>query len=268
MPEPPSIFVSRYPFIEVPEKITWSEEDDKKLFILFKKLGSKWSAIAKEFKNRTENQVKNRFYSTLRRIATKKRRENPNLHIPDPKSKSDLLQYVDDALEYGHNCCSKRGRMKKRLEPSSPNELPEFAPFSFPAKVALRVPQQQPQLLFPFMIPEAVPVVPFAVPFATAAPMAEYPIVRPTAATPEQLELAKHLLGPMQEHTGSSSMIESPPNLLGQMQYKLREVAALQQNIIDLLSIADAPQGAYVLPPPNSAAAAGTMFGPDPRHIQ
>ena len=213
--------------LELPEKITWSEEDDKKLFVLFKQYGSKWSTIAKEYKNRTENQVKNRFYSTLRRIATKKKRENPNSHIPEPKSKNDLLQYVDDALEYGHNCCSKRGRMKKRAEPLlASGDGVEFTPFSFPpTKVSAISP---PQMMLPYMnynmIPNMMPYMPIAV------PVAEYP----PGVTPNPMMFSRgRMFG--QELTGPNTMAVEQPNLLQQMQGKLREVAMLQQNIIDSL---------------------------------
>ena len=213
--------------LETPEKITWTEEDDRKLFTLFKKYGSKWSIIAKEYKNRTENQVKNRFYSTLRRIATKKKRENPGAHIPDPKCKNDLLQYVDDALEYGHSCCSKRGRMKKRPEPMPPmGEGVEFMPFSFPpTKMAAISP---PQMFLPYMPykvqPNMMPFMPMPV------PMADYP-----GALSNAMLFSRSMVSPMQDHTGTAASLLESPNLLAQMQNKLREVTLLQQNIIEAI---------------------------------
>lgn len=87
----------------------WSEEEDKRIFTLYKKYGSSWTMLAKFFEGRTEKNIKNRFYSTLRRIARKKERNQKN---PDAV-KANILDYVDDALEYGHNCFSKRGRPKK-----------------------------------------------------------------------------------------------------------------------------------------------------------
>lgn len=50
------------------KKGNWNPEEDYKIFVLFEKFGSKWSKIASFFKGRTENSIKNRFYSTLRRI--------------------------------------------------------------------------------------------------------------------------------------------------------------------------------------------------------
>lgn len=58
------------------KKGNWSPEEDYKTFILFKKFGGKWSKIAVFFEGRTENSIKNRFYSTLRRISAEKKKEN------------------------------------------------------------------------------------------------------------------------------------------------------------------------------------------------
>lgn len=197
----------------------WTEEDDKKLFIFFKKYGSKWSNIAKKFKNRTENQVKNRFYSTLRRIATKKRRDNPGMHIPEPKSKKDLLQYVDDALEYGHNCCSKRGRIKKRPEPQNPLEE---LPFS---KVMTRPSMQTP--LTNYIQPE-VPVL---------LPLENLPIqLAPSIpATPEQMDLARQLFKFFQNPG-------KPPNLLFQLESREKQTSGLRQSLMQSLHLLNCQQ--------------------------
>ena len=44
-----------------------SEDELQKLFALQKKLGNKWSKISKEFPEKSENLLKNSFYSTIRR---------------------------------------------------------------------------------------------------------------------------------------------------------------------------------------------------------
>ena len=99
------------------QNIIWSEAEDKQLFELYKVRGALWSIIAKSFPGRTENQIKNRFYSTLRRVATKKTADQdlpPRSSIR--MSKTELLQYVDYAVDYGHSCFSKRGRKKKNIK--------------------------------------------------------------------------------------------------------------------------------------------------------
>lgn len=50
------------------KKGDWSAEEDSLIFRLYNQLGPKWSDIAKNVTGRTENSVKNRFYSTVRRM--------------------------------------------------------------------------------------------------------------------------------------------------------------------------------------------------------
>eukprot|EP00826_Nyctotherus_ovalis_P027481 TRINITY_DN2147_c0_g1_i7.p1 TRINITY_DN2147_c0_g1~~TRINITY_DN2147_c0_g1_i7.p1 ORF type:complete len:274 (+),score=73.64 TRINITY_DN2147_c0_g1_i7:455-1276(+) len=102
------------------QTVEWSEEADQKLFRLFKEKGSCWSVIAVDFPGLSENQVKNRFYSTLRRLATKKAMDNPNGEQLPKTKKKDLIAFVDEAIAYGHSCSSKRGR-KRKMRPSNPS---------------------------------------------------------------------------------------------------------------------------------------------------
>ena len=50
-------------------KGNWTLEEDFKIFFLFKTIGGKWAKIALLLPGRTENSIKNRFYSTLRKKA-------------------------------------------------------------------------------------------------------------------------------------------------------------------------------------------------------
>ena len=73
-------------------------------------MGSDWKAITTHFPGKNSNEVKNRFYSTLRRVA---RKMNPdNRLLP-----SELLVYIDIAKEEGRTCFCKRGRRKKNTLP-------------------------------------------------------------------------------------------------------------------------------------------------------
>lgn len=58
----------------------WGEAEEKLLFQLYQKYGPKWCSLVQYFEGRTENSIKNRFYSTLRRVATEyKRNADKNL---------------------------------------------------------------------------------------------------------------------------------------------------------------------------------------------
>lgn len=50
------------------KKGDWTPEEDDLIFKLYVSYGSSWSKIATHFKDRTENSIKNRFYSTIRKL--------------------------------------------------------------------------------------------------------------------------------------------------------------------------------------------------------
>jgi len=97
------------------DKADWTEEEDKKIFWLFKEKGTKWKLFTSEMQGRTENEIKNRFYSTLRRVATRSNLQSGKTYKSSALlSKTELLEYVDQAIVSGHSCFSKRGRKKKQ----------------------------------------------------------------------------------------------------------------------------------------------------------
>lgn len=79
----------------------WTHEEDYRIFYLFKIFGGKWSKINELFECRSENSIKNRFYSILRRIAAEKRKEQ---FIGNSKFDSDLAgsenKSLDQLLKY------------------------------------------------------------------------------------------------------------------------------------------------------------------------
>jgi hypothetical protein len=85
------------------KKGEWDIEEDYKIFFLFMKSGSKWSNITQYFTGRTENSIKNRFYSTLRRVYTEKKRKlfpygNDKLTPTVSTTLEELLKYFDIAF--------------------------------------------------------------------------------------------------------------------------------------------------------------------------
>lgn len=91
----------------------WSNEETILLLKLYKSLGSKWVAISKSLPGRTESEVKNKFYTTLKRVATRAQMEDPVLYNSQfEKCKKNLIQFVDAAIQYNHLLPSKKGRKK------------------------------------------------------------------------------------------------------------------------------------------------------------
>ena len=63
----------------------------------------------------TENNIKNKFYTVLKKIATRAQLENPKKYTKSfIKCKRNLLQFVDIALSSGTLLSSKRGRKGKQ----------------------------------------------------------------------------------------------------------------------------------------------------------
>lgn len=128
--------------------IEWTEEEDIKLFSMYKTEGSRWAVIAKSFKGKTKDNVRNRFYSTLRRIQRKKLKEAKVGGAAN--AKKGLLEYVDDAIKFGHYCFCKRGRPRKDTnkrgasETSQAQALEEGAAAAKSAGIPMFFPQPSP----------------------------------------------------------------------------------------------------------------------------
>ncbi|CAG9333176.1 unnamed protein product [Blepharisma stoltei] len=59
------------------KKEPWTPKEDKLILDLQKRFGNSWSEIAKYLPGRTDNSIKNRFYSTIRRNLRKFNRKRP-----------------------------------------------------------------------------------------------------------------------------------------------------------------------------------------------
>lgn len=81
------------------KKSSWNDEEDELIFALYKKYGSAWSKIAKHFNGRTENSIKNRFYSTIRRLALDRSRQSTALDSLTIKTEEDRESMVNPILE-------------------------------------------------------------------------------------------------------------------------------------------------------------------------
>jgi myb proto-oncogene protein len=52
------------------KKGKFTDEEDRKLILLFKQYGPKWASIAKYYPNRTADMIKNRFHSSIKKKIT------------------------------------------------------------------------------------------------------------------------------------------------------------------------------------------------------
>ena len=69
-------------------------------------MGTNWKAMLPHLPGKTRSDIKNRFYSTLRRVAKK-------MNIHSAMTPTKLLAYTDIAANEGQYCYSKRGRKAK-----------------------------------------------------------------------------------------------------------------------------------------------------------
>lgn len=95
--------------------------------------------MVERFPNRTENDLKNKFYSTLKKVATLAQLENPEkFDAGFIKCKRNLIQFIDLAERHGFNLPSRRGR-KKKAERKMAREDPLLFPLE-PSQASLERP--------------------------------------------------------------------------------------------------------------------------------
>lgn len=71
----------------------WSEREIKTLFELQDQLGNKWASISREMDGRTDNNIKNFFYSSLRRAI-----RQVNQYVAQYKKKSNIKPFKQTIL--------------------------------------------------------------------------------------------------------------------------------------------------------------------------
>lgn len=80
---------------------------------MYKEFGARWKTIAQYLYRRDENDTKNKFYATLKRVATRAKLEDPiRFNGGQANGKKYLIQFVDLALQYSHQLPAKKGRKR------------------------------------------------------------------------------------------------------------------------------------------------------------
>ncbi|CAD8128534.1 unnamed protein product [Paramecium sonneborni] len=110
----------------------WSIEEDKKIVELYQQIGGNWSIITKELNQRSENSVKNRFYSCLRH----KYLNVKNLYYIVPEKKQKLNEeesQQNQNLQEQQNITAIQEPIQQTLVQQQPNyvqfyQIPIYIP--------------------------------------------------------------------------------------------------------------------------------------------
>ena len=100
------------------KKGNWSPEEDLLIMILYKKFNGSWRDMIHYFKGRTENSIKNRFFSQLRKIAA-------NNKIKKNKKRSSKIN-LDNLLIYLEQGIKEAKMLYKTENKLNDKELEDF----------------------------------------------------------------------------------------------------------------------------------------------
>lgn len=116
------------------KKGNWTPEDDSKIFQMYKLYGPKWTLIAKSLPGRTENSIKNRFYSTTRKIKSQEEGSELSKEVKtevQPEAKMmTLLQQVNQLESLLHSTRNEILNLESSLKKEEPDQIDGFGVFS------------------------------------------------------------------------------------------------------------------------------------------
>lgn len=131
------------------KKGDWSEEEDALIFQMYQKLGPKWTIIAKCLEGRTENSIKNRFYSTIRKMKAQGQNLDfevkpefnevtPKLSVSKVEKREDDIPESDERMstlinqiQHFHTLLENTKNQIKRLENSYEGDIDGLEDFKF-----------------------------------------------------------------------------------------------------------------------------------------
>ena len=119
------------------KKGEWNPEEDALIFQMFKTCGPKWTMIAGYLEGRTENSIKNRFYSTIRKMKTQGQELSPEVksEVPEdkfPDSEEKMSTLIHQIQHYQVILDSTRSQiiqLENSLDTSSNDMLEELKIF-------------------------------------------------------------------------------------------------------------------------------------------
>lgn len=97
------------------KKGDWTEAEDAVIFREYRLRGPKWTEIAKLMPGRPENAIKNRFYSTLRKVKPREITINVVEHSELPKSRSMTCEAVLILLKQLQQLESMLGETRRQI---------------------------------------------------------------------------------------------------------------------------------------------------------
>jgi hypothetical protein len=104
------------------KKGEWKEEEDALIFQMFQTLGPKWTVIARCLEGRTENSIKNRFYSTIRKM--KAQGQDPEIAVKcevndeKPPESEERMSTLIDQIQHFQNLLENTKNQIFQLENS------------------------------------------------------------------------------------------------------------------------------------------------------
>ena len=96
----------------------WLEPEIENVFRLQDELGNKWTQIAKELTGRTDNNVKNFFYSSLRRALRR-----VNQYVAEFKKKSNIKPFKPTLITKILSICDPESRVRLSVKDEAAIEI-------------------------------------------------------------------------------------------------------------------------------------------------